>query len=369
MNTKEKNYSPGDLFGMICFILGLIALAVFYAVMEIYFHPSTMSRLAFGAFCLFCYHRRSIRFKFEFVHLALKGIREMLRDIRKDLEEKLKDSSNDLEARLNEVDRMSEERSEGFYELQKTKLEEISQGLRSLEDKLDALREQAEKSAETAITEAAGEKDEVGFEFSLPESGTITVYPAKKKYAWHNFFASHPMWANHEELYKYDIRDNTHVFTRLVERSEHGGYSDTEYSKYEVVNGTVLSEADATKLNREIAWHELTMPEKYFILSKHGISKHFFAAERKRLQQGLAAVKKEAKDLGALASDDGFVNFQAPQGATEEQKTAVHAELVNLLTDARLKRHRISRDEYYRQVEFMLVLNQLLAKSTSTASV
>jgi methyl-accepting chemotaxis protein len=143
-NSIDKRY---DQIG---FILGLIALGVFYAVLEIFFHPSTMGHLVFGAFCFFCYRIFQLNSELKHVNNKLIFLRARLEEIR----ETLREEAIDLNGRLSEADgdigSKLEEFSQDLCEL-RGKLNETSE---NLERKLEKISQNLNELREEATTRA-----------------------------------------------------------------------------------------------------------------------------------------------------------------------------------------------------------------------
>jgi hypothetical protein len=209
--------------------------------------------------------------------------------------------------------------------------------------------------------------EEEEFTFCVPESSEygwnrLTVNPAKKRYEQSVCFGGPPTWFTVGE---YDIRvEGMKVFIRLLEQRR----DDLSIIKYEVVNGTVLRQRQDDTSDSIVNWHELTRPEKYFVLSRH-VTRDLFLSERERLQKGFAAVKTEAERLGGVpAGGPGFISYDAPEGATEEQKTKLGTNLGNLLSATSLERFGISRDEFYGQLDLLRVLDEILDHGAASAA-
>jgi hypothetical protein len=224
--------------------------------------------------------------------------------------------------------------------------------------------EHSEPVAEHSEPVAEHSEEEEEFTFSVPESSEygwnhLTVYPTKKRYEQSVCYGGPPTWFTVGE---YDVRvEGMKVFIRVVEQRR----DDLSIIKYEVVNGTVLRQRPDDSSASIVNWHELTRPEKYFILSRH-VTKDLFVLERGRLQKGFAAVKTEAEKLGAVPTGGpGFISYDAPEGSTEEQKTKLDKALGNLLSATSLERFGISRDEFYCQLDLLRVLDEVLDQGDS----
>lgn len=215
------------------------------------------------------------------------------------------------------------------------------------------------------------QRENESFKFALfapSEHGwhDIILSPAKKRYEESHCYGGPPTSFS---LFEYDIRVRAvhhKVFCRLVDRWS----DDLSGVSYDVINGAICGDARAKYLDgdleKQIAWHELAGPEKYFILSMHGVGREFLTSEQKRLREGLAKVKADSEALGAiqLQKNDG-IRYEAPQNASEEQKAAIKAGVAVLLSDESLGRDRVSLREVYDEDEFIYVLTELLRKEES----
>jgi hypothetical protein len=111
-------------------------------------------------------------------------------------------------------------------------------------------------------------------------------------------------------------------------------------------------------------WHELAGPERYFILSKHGVEEEFFVKEQRRVWEAVTKLRAEAETLGAIQVEKyGFIDYEAPQDASEAQKAETKARVAVLLSPDRLRRYHVSLKEVHGQSDFMCVLNSVLRGS------
>lgn len=182
----------------------------------------------------------------------------------------------------------------------------------------------------------------------------VWVCPNKKQYGSTCCFGGPPTFC---ETSEYDLRLHLtfpKVFVRLIDWWR----DDLSELSYEVVNGTVCSNReDKSAFEWRTLWHELTDPEKYFILSKHGVDKGFFILEQERLLNGIARLTAEVVTLGAVVADDGW--YVAPPNIAEEQQSAIRARLAVLLSDDNLRNFHISQNEIAKQMDFRHVLTML----------
>jgi hypothetical protein len=211
------------------------------------------------------------------------------------------------------------------------------------------------------------EHDDDSTDFALPgpaEFGwdCISVSPAKRRCMRKYCFGGPPTYF---EVLEYDLRPQNRrnpVFARLVDMWEEDYWGDS----YQVVNGAICERANegnqSDNLEKRIVWHELLGPERYVILSAHGIGKEFFIVEQERIQKALTQLRAGAEALGAIQVErDGWIRFEARPDADEEQKSAIKAGVAILCSEQSLGQLRVTFREVFRQ-DCAYVLNEILGK-------
>jgi len=215
------------------------------------------------------------------------------------------------------------------------------------------------------------EHDEDSTDFALPDPAefgwdSISVSPAKRRCKRKYCFGGPPTYF---EVLEYDLRPQNRrnpVFARLVDMWKEDYWGDS----YQVVNGAICERAKegnpSDNLEKRIVWYELLGPERYVILSAHGISKEFFTEEQERIQKALTQLRAGAEALGAIQVERyGWIRFEARPDADEEQKSAIKAGVAILCSEQSLGQLHVTFREVFRQ-DCAYVLNEILGQRSES---
>jgi hypothetical protein len=210
-------------------------------------------------------------------------------------------------------------------------------------------------SVETESEDDAEEREPFSFYYNDGiYDGTVNLTPTKRIYE-NKFYGNGP--PTYRESYEYTLKEKQQIFARLIDSSE----EDLNTTTYQVVNGQVQRDTvkqkqhelwsrmsaedeksfttDAlNKLDTAVGWHEVIGSIRYFILSKHGVPKEFFADERERLQTGFAKVEAAALKVGVQRNEYGWYTAPKDDGPAEEA-------IARLVEDARSERYSIKLRE------------------------
>jgi hypothetical protein len=208
------------------------------------------------------------------------------------------------------------------------------------------------------------EDDISGFQLPAPsEHGwdNICVNLTKRRYERTCYLEWPPQY---QEVLEYDLRPQDRpsvVFARLIDMWEE--YPSGDEYRYLVINGTICERANehnsSADLEKRIVWHELRGPERYIVLSAHGIDNAFFVREQERIQKALKQLTAQAEELGAVQIErHGWIRYEPAPDAGDEQKSAIEAGVATLCSDESLRQLEVSREEVFRQ-DCAFVLSKL----------
>lgn len=183
------------------------------------------------------------------------------------------------------------------------------------------------------------------FTLQFPEPGEhgwhrYTVTPAKLTFEEQKCYGGPPVTVS---VFQYTVKSG-HVFAQLIDSRE----DDFAGTHFEVINGQVLdhdirlrkpwewTDSHIEDLNQQVVWREIEGSLRYFVLSLHGWGKEQLSKEHQRMENGFAALAREAAALGAIRENRGA--YHPPETADQQTQQAI----LDLQQRPRLERFGIS---------------------------